>query len=211
MRSPSSIPGIGLIVVREQRSDLEDWVDGIEIHAVLSPEASDSTTEALLDRLDGWLTASGRLAGDGRRRNSMTTRQRTPIRRPRPRLTCRFESEAIARRGARRARGGSRARARSGAGAESNQSGCFRRSTRTCAPRSSSWPRRKAVRERRRPRSTSRPGLRRSSRTRWCSSTPTCSSATSRTRSSSSSAVLAGRCRACRQRRGRAQGAARPP
>ncbi len=52
---------IGLIVVREQRSDLEDWVDGIEIHAVLSPEASDSTSEALLDRLDGWLTASGRL------------------------------------------------------------------------------------------------------------------------------------------------------
>jgi MinD-like ATPase involved in chromosome partitioning or flagellar assembly len=54
-------PGIGLIVVREQRSDLEDWVDGIEIHAVLSPEANDSTTEALLERLDGWLTASGRL------------------------------------------------------------------------------------------------------------------------------------------------------
>ena len=39
-------PGIGLIVVREQRSDLEDWVDGIEIHAVLSPEATDGTTEA---------------------------------------------------------------------------------------------------------------------------------------------------------------------
>src|SRR4029453_12945822 len=54
-------PGIGLIVVREQRSDLEDWVDGIEIHAVLSPEATDGTTEALLDRLDGWLTSSGRL------------------------------------------------------------------------------------------------------------------------------------------------------
>jgi MinD-like ATPase involved in chromosome partitioning or flagellar assembly len=61
-------PGIGVIVVREQRSDLEDWVDGIEIHAVLSPEASDATTESLLDRLDGWLTTSGRLppevAGD---------------------------------------------------------------------------------------------------------------------------------------------------
>ena len=58
-------PGIGVIVVREQRSDLEDWVDGIEIHAVLSPEATDSTTEALLDRLDGWLTASGRLPDAG--------------------------------------------------------------------------------------------------------------------------------------------------
>ena len=54
-------PGIGLIVVREQRSDLEDWVDGMEIHAVLSPEASDSTTEALIARLDGWLAGSGRL------------------------------------------------------------------------------------------------------------------------------------------------------
>ena len=58
-------PGIGLIVVREQRSDLEDWVDGIEIHAVLSPEASDSITEALLERLDSWLTASGRLPEAG--------------------------------------------------------------------------------------------------------------------------------------------------
>ncbi|WP_430648047.1 AAA family ATPase [Agromyces sp. GXS1127] len=54
-------PGIGVIVVREQRSDLEDWVDGMEIHAVLSPEASDATTEALLARLDGWLVSSGRL------------------------------------------------------------------------------------------------------------------------------------------------------
>lgn len=54
-------PGMGLIVVREQRSDLEDWVDGIEIHAVLSPEASDGATEELVNRLDGWLAASGRL------------------------------------------------------------------------------------------------------------------------------------------------------
>ncbi|BDZ54372.1 hypothetical protein GCM10025870_14450 [Agromyces marinus] len=54
-------PGIGFIVVREQRSDLEDWVDGMEIHAVLSPEASDSTTESLLERLDEWLVTSGRL------------------------------------------------------------------------------------------------------------------------------------------------------
>lgn len=57
--------GIGLIVVREQRSDLEDWVDGIEIHAVLSPEATDATTEALIERLDGWLADSGRLPDDG--------------------------------------------------------------------------------------------------------------------------------------------------
>ncbi|MFE6256233.1 CpaE family protein [Agromyces sp. NPDC057865] len=58
-------PGIGLIVVREQRSDLEDWVDGMEIHAVLSPDAADSTNEGLITRLDSWLAVSGRLPDDG--------------------------------------------------------------------------------------------------------------------------------------------------
>ncbi|MFD5865271.1 CpaE family protein [Agromyces sp. NPDC127015] len=51
---------LGLIVVREQRSDLEDWVDELELHAVLSPDASDDTTVGLLDRLAGWLIANGR-------------------------------------------------------------------------------------------------------------------------------------------------------
>ena len=37
-------PDIGLIVVREQRSDLEDWVDELALHAVLSPNATDETT-----------------------------------------------------------------------------------------------------------------------------------------------------------------------
>lgn len=55
-------PGIGVIVVREQRSDLEDWVDGIHMQAVLSPEANDQATEELLSRLSEWLVASGRLA-----------------------------------------------------------------------------------------------------------------------------------------------------
>ncbi|MBT2516655.1 AAA family ATPase [Streptomyces sp. ISL-90] len=48
-------PDIGLVVVREQRSDLEDWVDELSLHAVLSPAASDETTTLLLDRLANWL------------------------------------------------------------------------------------------------------------------------------------------------------------
>lgn len=58
-------PEIGLIVVREQRSDLEDWVDDLPLHAVLSPHAADETTLELIDRLSGWLVANGRAeAGD---------------------------------------------------------------------------------------------------------------------------------------------------
>ncbi len=53
-------PDIGLIVVREQRSDLEDWVDELTLHAVLSPSASDDTTLELFDRLSGWLVDSGK-------------------------------------------------------------------------------------------------------------------------------------------------------
>lgn len=53
-------PDIGLIVVREQRADLEDWVDELSLHAVLSPVASDETTRDLLERLAGWLVSNGR-------------------------------------------------------------------------------------------------------------------------------------------------------
>ncbi|MDQ0573786.1 AAA family ATPase [Agromyces albus] len=53
-------PGVGLIVVREQRSDLEDWVDELELHAILSPSASDETTLALFRRLSDWLVESGK-------------------------------------------------------------------------------------------------------------------------------------------------------
>lgn len=55
-------PDLGLIVVREQRSDLEDWVDEIALHAVLSPDATDDTTMALLDRLASWLVVNNRAA-----------------------------------------------------------------------------------------------------------------------------------------------------
>lgn len=53
-------PDIGLIVVREQRTDLEDWVDDLPLHAVLSPHATDATTSELLDRLSDWLVSNGR-------------------------------------------------------------------------------------------------------------------------------------------------------
>ena len=53
-------PDIGLVVVREQRSDLEDWVDELSLHAVLSPLATDETTIELIDRLSNWLVVNGR-------------------------------------------------------------------------------------------------------------------------------------------------------
>lgn len=48
-------PNLGIIIVREQRADLEDWVDGMRLHAVLAPDASEPVTLALFDRLKGWL------------------------------------------------------------------------------------------------------------------------------------------------------------
>lgn len=53
-------PGIGIVVVREQRSDLEDWVDELPLHAVLSPAATNETTTELLDRLANWLVTTGK-------------------------------------------------------------------------------------------------------------------------------------------------------
>ncbi|RXZ72678.1 AAA family ATPase [Agromyces albus] len=53
-------PDIGLVVVREQRSDLEDWVDELSLHAVLSPLATDETTIELIRRLSAWLVVNGR-------------------------------------------------------------------------------------------------------------------------------------------------------
>jgi MinD-like ATPase involved in chromosome partitioning or flagellar assembly len=53
-------PNLGIVVVREQRADLEDWVDELNLHAVLSPNASDDTTLQLIERLSGWLVANGK-------------------------------------------------------------------------------------------------------------------------------------------------------
>ena len=53
-------PNLGIVVVREQRSDLEDWVEELPLHAVLSPHASDETTLELLERIAAWLISSGK-------------------------------------------------------------------------------------------------------------------------------------------------------
>lgn len=53
-------PGVVLVVIREQRSELEDWVDELDLHAVLSPSAADETVLELVDRLSGWLVTTGR-------------------------------------------------------------------------------------------------------------------------------------------------------
>ena len=74
-------PDVGLIVVREQRSDLEDWVDELALHAVLSPDASDETTLELIERLSDWLVEARqgrrprlrRSAGAVSRRNSLSS------------------------------------------------------------------------------------------------------------------------------------------
>lgn len=52
-------PRIGIVVVREQRADLEDWVEELPLHAVLNPGASDETTLELIDRISDWLVANG--------------------------------------------------------------------------------------------------------------------------------------------------------
>ncbi|HEX7834756.1 MAG TPA: AAA family ATPase [Pseudolysinimonas sp.] len=48
-------PKIGIIVVRDNRSDLEDWVDDMTIHAVLTPEADDATITEVMGRLDSMM------------------------------------------------------------------------------------------------------------------------------------------------------------
>ena len=68
-------PDLGLIVVREQRSDLEDWVDELALHAVLSPDASDDTTLDLLDRLSRMVDRQ-RTGRDSRLRSASGARGR---------------------------------------------------------------------------------------------------------------------------------------
>jgi len=45
-------PGVGILVVHSGRSELEDWVDDMVIHAVVEPQADDLTFERVLDRLN---------------------------------------------------------------------------------------------------------------------------------------------------------------
>ena len=169
-------PDVGLIVVREQRSDLEDWVDELSLHAVLSPAGTRRPRP-------GAARPALRLArrerpGASRATSTAATRIADDDDRD---LTGRFCDGAPTRRLPTRARMPrsirNRAR-RAGVGAS-------RRSRRASPARRSPWSRRRVARARRRSRSTSRPASPRSRRTRSCSSMPTCSSATSRRRSTS--------------------------
>ena len=90
-------PDVGVIVVREQRSDLEEWVDEISPHAVLSPNASDETIVELLDRLAMWLIENGKAeAHDFDIRRRLGTLTPLSPRRPRARESLLVEPDAMA-------------------------------------------------------------------------------------------------------------------
>ena len=48
-------PGLGLVLVGENRAELEDWVSEINVHMVLSPTADDTTVLDTISRLRDWL------------------------------------------------------------------------------------------------------------------------------------------------------------
>lgn len=45
---PVARPGTSIVVVKGERSELEDWVDAMTIHAVLSPDGADALVESVL-------------------------------------------------------------------------------------------------------------------------------------------------------------------
>jgi MinD-like ATPase involved in chromosome partitioning or flagellar assembly len=51
-------PDLAIVVVREQRSDLEDWVDELRLHAVVSPLASDEELKEVLGGVARWLVVN---------------------------------------------------------------------------------------------------------------------------------------------------------
>lgn len=57
-------PDVAIVVVREQRSDLEDWVDEVTLHAVVSPLASDDELKEVIGGLARWLIGQGRAEAD---------------------------------------------------------------------------------------------------------------------------------------------------
>ncbi|MGX5697107.1 AAA family ATPase [Agromyces soli] len=57
-------PGLAVVVVREQRSDLEDWVDELRLHAVVSPLASDDELKEVLGGVARWLVTNELAAAD---------------------------------------------------------------------------------------------------------------------------------------------------
>ncbi|MDQ4213400.1 AAA family ATPase [Microbacterium sp. ASV81] len=53
-------PDLALVVVREQRGDLEDWVDELHLQAVVSPLADDDQLKASIAEVVQWMLAEGR-------------------------------------------------------------------------------------------------------------------------------------------------------
>lgn len=53
-------PGVGLVLVKGERAEAEDWVDSIRVDAVLDPDALDDETVGVIVRLEEQLTLSGR-------------------------------------------------------------------------------------------------------------------------------------------------------
>lgn len=45
-------PGMAVLLVHTGRSELEDWVDEMIVHAVIDPDADDATVRRVLDRLE---------------------------------------------------------------------------------------------------------------------------------------------------------------
>jgi Flp pilus assembly CpaE family ATPase len=45
---PAARPGSSIVVVKGERSELEDWVDSMTIHAVLSPDGADAIIQSVL-------------------------------------------------------------------------------------------------------------------------------------------------------------------
>ena len=45
-------PGMAVLLVHSGRSELEDWVDEMIVHAVIDPDADDTTVRRVLDRLE---------------------------------------------------------------------------------------------------------------------------------------------------------------
>lgn len=53
-------PGVGLVLVKGERGEIEDWMDSIRVDAVLDPEALDSDTVEVISALEDQLASSGR-------------------------------------------------------------------------------------------------------------------------------------------------------
>lgn len=45
---PTARPGTSIVVVKGERSEIEDWVDSMTIHAVLSPDGADAIIQSVL-------------------------------------------------------------------------------------------------------------------------------------------------------------------